>query len=136
MVRSDERVSSVKNKATAGGFLILSFGLLVALLYRQYFLGQEIAQYGDIFAIWFLGNAYVAFATVLKGVQPFAGRKMSKFVIPAIIAVTITAIFYIRQNDHSVLSLVTSFLVSYGGSFLVLLLLWKLYYWWEEKNLN
>lgn len=78
----DERVVESQRKVNSTACSILLWGILIILLYRQLYLGQEFKDYADIFIVWLVACAYVALGSVLRGIKPFCGKRIGLLVVP------------------------------------------------------
>jgi len=134
--RTDERTQQAKREATSTGFLILSWGLTAILIYRFYVVGQSPDQLLDFFVVWLAGNAYVALATTLRGVQPFDARSYSIWVVPAIIAATVTAVSAYQGGLESFGDGAITFGVAFVSGLALFWGLQLLYRNWERRNLG
>ncbi|MEJ2263043.1 MAG: hypothetical protein P8X95_06330 [Anaerolineales bacterium] len=130
----DERISSVKNRVAARGFGIWYILLLIALLYRQFYLGQSVSKYWDLALIFFVGTAYVTIASFAKGaIYETNMIKIGKWTIPFIL-ITIVAVMYFQGQITSIAELVTALLSALVGLSLLGVVLYYLYRRWEKQN--
>lgn len=134
--RYDERIIEAKRKIAARGFFILLWGLMIILLYRQFYLGQTFNDYKDIFILWLLCSAYVAFGSSLTGISPYGGVKARLIIAPIVTAVTIVIVQYIMHPNESLLDNTLSFIIAFLASIAVLYFLYWLYIRWEKKNID
>ncbi len=133
MIR-DERISRVKDRIATRGFGIWYVLLLVALLYRQFYLGQPLNEYWDIALIFFIGTFYVAIASFAQGaVHETAIIRLGKRIIPVIL-ITVVAVAYFQGRINSVADLVGTMLSALISLSLLGLLFFYLYRKWEKQN--
>lgn len=130
----DERISNVKNRVAARGFGIWYILLLIALLYRQFYLGQSVSEYWDLAMIFFVGTAYVTIAGFAKGaIYETNMIKSVKWTVP-IMLITIVAVMYYQGQITSITELVTALLSALVGLSLLGIVLYYLYRRWEKQN--
>ena len=105
MIR-DERISGAKRRIAARGFGIWYILILIALLYRQFYLGQPAREYLDIALIFFIGTLYVGIASFAQGaVHENTLIRFAKRTVP-IIVITIVAVNYFQGRINTVVDLV------------------------------
>lgn len=132
----DERIIETRRKVSARGFYLLLWGLLIILLYRQFYLGQEFSDYGDIFVIWLIASFYVTIAGTLSGLKLFGTRKTNFILVPTVIAFTILGVNIYSGNVNDVWNGLICFgtaLIGAGLTYYVFILLYKA---WEKRNLK
>lgn len=132
----DERIIETKRKVSARGFHMLLWGLLIILLYRQFYLGQEFSDYGDIFVIWLIASFYVTIAGTLSGLKLFGGRKINFILVPIVIAFIILGVNIYSGNVNDLWNSLLSFgtaLLGVGVTYYIFILLYRV---WEKRNLN
>ena len=132
----DERIIETRRKVSARGFYMLLWGLLVILLYRQFYLGQEFSDYGDIFVVWLLASFYVTIAGTLSGLKLFGGRKINFLLVPVVIAFTILGVNIYSGNVNDLWNGLFCFgtaLIASGLTYYAFILLYRA---WEKKNLK
>jgi hypothetical protein len=133
-MKKDERIQSTLRQIGSQGFVICYFLMLVALLYRQFYLQQSIEQYWDFAAIFFIGAIYVSTSIFAQGaVRESAVTRTSKFMAPIII-ITVVAVNYALGNIGSVLQLIEVILSAAIGLSLVMVVFYILYKRWESNN--
>ncbi len=132
----DERILATKRRVTAGGFQILFLGLLIILLYRQFYLGQEFKDYGDIFVLWLLGSFYVTIRGSLSGLNLFTARKYNFIITPLVIAGSVLGVNIYRGSVNSLWEGVLAFTTAFAGAGIAFYFLATLYRNWERKNLD
>jgi len=132
----DERIIETRRKVSARGFHLLLWGLLAILLYRQFYLGQEFSDYGDIFIIWLLASFYVTIAGSVSGLNLFGGRKSNLFIVPMVIATTILGVNIYSGNISGFGEGFLSFTVALLGSGLTYYIFILIYKAWEKKNIQ
>lgn len=133
MIR-DERIISAKNRIAARGFAIWAISLMVALLYRQFYLRQAPEEYWDIALIFFAGNLYVTIATFAQGAfHERAIRRSGKWAIAAILLASI-AVMYLQGEIGSVMNVVTHVGAVLASLSLMGLLAYILYRRWERRT--
>ena len=133
MIR-DERISQAKNRIASRGFGIWYILLLMALLYRQFYLGQPPNEYWDIALIFFIGTLYVAMAGFAQGaVHETAIIRIGKRTVPVIL-ITVVAVAYFQGRINSMADLVGAVLSALVGLSLLGLLSYYLYRRWERQN--
>lgn len=128
----DERIRKTKNRIASRGFGIWYFLLLVALLYRQFYLGQSLGEYWDIALIFFMGTSYVALAGFAKGaVHEQSLAKYWKWTLP-IIMLTIVGLSYIQDRINTIVDLLTTLVFSGIGASIAGWAFYILYRRWER----
>lgn len=132
----DERIIETRRKVSARGFYMLLWGLLVILLYRQFYLGQEFRDYGDIFVVWLLASFYVTIAGTLSGLKLFGGRKINFLLVPVVIAFTTLGVNIYRGTVNGLGESLLSFAVALLGAGLTFYIFILLYKAWEKRNLK
>lgn len=132
----DERILATKRRVTASGFQIFFFGLLIILLYRQFYLGQEFKDYGDIFVLWLLGSFYVTIRGSLSGLNLFTARKYNFLITPLVIAGSVLGVNIYRGSVNSLWEGFLAFTTALVGAGIVFYLFTTLYRNWERKNLD
>jgi hypothetical protein len=130
----DERIIGVNNRIAARGFGIWYVLSLVALLYRQFYLGQPAKEYWDMALIFFVGTSYVTIASFAQGaVHETAIRRYGKRTVPAIL-LTIVAVMYFRGQINSPVDLVVAAISALASLSLLGLLFHYLYRRWERQT--
>lgn len=131
----DERINGVRGRIAAGGFGIWYILLLMALLYRQFYLGQPVSEYWDMALIFFIGTLYVVIAGFARGaVYENAVIRFGKWSVP-IIVITIVAVSYYQGQIHSVVDVVVFVVSALVGLSVFGLVSYYLYRRWEKQNL-
>src|SRR5690606_2231434 len=64
---TDERIIQESRKHNSFGFILLYFGLLLILIYRQFGLQQSISEYWDLAVLFFFVSAFLSIKRVLSG---------------------------------------------------------------------
>lgn len=132
----DERIIETRRKVSARGFYLLLWGLLIILLYRQFYLGQEFSDYGDIFVIWLIASFYVTIAGSLSGLKLFGERKINFILVPTVIAFTILGVNIYSGNVNDLWNGLICFgtaLIGSGLTYYAFILLYKA---WERRTLK
>ncbi len=133
MIR-DERVIRAKNRIAARGFAIWSISLMIALLYRQFYLHQPPREYWDIATIFFAGNLYVTIATFAQGAfHESAIRRSGKWTVAGILLM-IVAVMYLQGEIGSLMDVVAYVASALAGLSLLGLLSYYLYRRWERQT--
>lgn len=100
VVNTDERLEQLSNKIQSKSFLVLGLLLSLDIMYRMFYLGQQINQYFDIFVILNLGNAYWLFTGAAKGIVSEISVKLFKYgVILGILMLVFAAAFIKIYSD-------------------------------------
>ena len=132
----DERITTVRNRAAAGGFFITYCLLLIALLYRQFYLKQSPGDYWDIFVILFASSLYVGITMYSSGMMSGQVGRQFKIIIPVII-VTLFVISFIRGDIttlHELAEIIVDLVVTVPVLFSIFLFYNYLNHRWEKKN--
>lgn len=133
MIR-DERIIRAKNRIAAHGFAISSISLMIALLYRQFYLRQAAKEYWDIAVILFAGNLYVTIASFAQGAfHETALRRSGKWTV-AVILLTTIAVMYLQGEISSVIDGVAHVALALAGLSSLGLLSYYLYRRWEKQT--
>jgi len=132
----DERIVETRRKINSRAFSLMFFGLMVILLYRQFFLGQSIREYADLFILWMLSAVYVAFGGVLRGINPFPGNRHLFIIFPCVTAATIIVVQWYYGRISTVAEGVVSLTAGLICGYAVYLIMHLLYVRWERKNLG
>ncbi|MEJ2559057.1 MAG: hypothetical protein P8186_23145 [Anaerolineae bacterium] len=131
----DERINGVRRRIAARGFGIWYVLLLLALLYRQFYLGQPVSDYWDMALIFFIGTLYVTIAGFARGaVYENAVIRFGKWSVP-IIVITIVAVSYYQGQIHSAVDLVVIVVSALVGLSVFGLVSYYLYRRWEKQNI-
>ena len=132
----DERIKTVRNRAAAGGFFITYCLLLIALLYRQFYLKQSPGDYWDIIVILLASSLYVGITMYSSGMMSGQVSRQFKILIPVII-VTLFVMSFIR-GDITTLHELVKIIVDLVVTVPVLLSMFLFYNYlnrrWEKKN--
>jgi hypothetical protein len=135
MMMKDERINGVRRRIAARGFGIWYVLLLLALLYRQFYLGQPVSDYWDMALIFFIGTLYVTIAGFARGaVYENAVIRFGKWSVP-IIVITIVAVSYYQGQIHSAVDLVVIVVSALVGLSVFGLVSYYLYRRWEKQNI-
>lgn len=119
----DERVTQETWKQNSLAFVILYYGVLLDLLYKQFILQEPITRYWDV-ALLFFG---VSFFLVIKRIN--SGLLNNKFNLKSVIPSTIlaTAVFAIinywwlgRTSPVELVTNCVGFLITFGATFLLM----------------
>ncbi len=132
----DERILETRRKVSARGFYLLLWGLLIILLYRQFYLGQAFTDYGDIFVLWLIASFYVTIAGSLSGLNLFGGRKINFLLVPVVVASTTLGVGIYRGSINGLGEGLLSFTTALLGAGLTLAVFIQLYRTWEKRNLK
>jgi hypothetical protein len=133
MIR-DERIVSATNRIAARGFGIGYVLSLLALLYRQFYLGQPVQEYWDMALIFFVVTSYVTLASIAQGgVHETALVRYGKRTAPVIL-LTILAVMVFRGQIRSVADLAASAISALAGLALVGFVFYALYRRWEKRS--
>jgi hypothetical protein len=136
MMMKDERINGVRRRIAARGFGIWYVLLLLALLYRQFYLGQPVSDYWDMALIFFIGTLYVTIAGFARGaVYENAVIRFGKWSVP-IIVITIVAVSYYQGQIHSAVDLVVIVVSALVGLSVFGLVSYYLYRRWEKHNIG
>lgn len=132
----DERIVETRRKIASQGFSFFLLGLMLILLYRQFYLEQEFKDYGDIFVLWILGCLYVTVGGALSGLKLFGERKINLWLVPVIIATTTLGVGIYQGSVETPGEGILSFAVSLVGASVVYFLISLLYRSWEKRNIR
>lgn len=118
----DERIIQESRKQNSFGFILLYYGLLLVLLYRQFILQEPVSKYWDIAVLFFSVTFILAAKRISSGILTNKVSFVSN-IIPAIIgAITFTIINYIWMGNRAPVVLLTSGLVFFFGIYGITLL--------------
>jgi len=131
----DERILETRRKVAGRGFYLLLWALMVILLYRQFYLGQEFSDYGDIFFVWMAASLYVTIAGTLSGLKLFDGKKYALIIVPLVIACSNLGVNIYKGTLQHIGQGVVIFLSSLIGSAAVFFVFLLLYRRWEKRNI-
>ena len=133
MIR-DERIVSASNRVAARGFGLGYVLSLLALLYRQFYLGQPVQEYWDMALIFFVVTSYVTLASIAQGaVHETRLVRYGKWTIPVSL-MTILAVMDFRGQIQSAADVVVSALSALAGLALVGFVFYALYRRWEKRS--
>lgn len=131
----DERIKRTQNRIAARGFGLWYILLLIALLYRQFYLGQPASEYWDVALIFFIGTLYVTIAGFSQGaVYETSVVRSAKWAAPVILF-TIVAVNLYQGTIQSVVDLVGVVLSASAGLLAFGLVCYYLYHRWVSKNI-
>ncbi len=129
----DERISETKSQIASRAFGIWYLLLLVALLYRQFYLKQAPKEYWDIALIFFIGCFYVVGAGFSKGaVYENSLARYWKLTVPVII-VTILGLNYFQGRLNTIADILVTLISALIGLAFVGVVFYFLYQRWEKK---
>jgi len=134
--QTDERILETRRKVSSRGFYILLYGMMLIILYRQFYLDQQFRDYGDFFILWILGCLYVTIRSTLSGLNLFGERKYNFIAVPFVIAATNLGLGLYKGAIESVWEGILSFTVSLATSGVLLYVLFLLYKNWEKRNIE
>ncbi len=132
----DERIVNTKRKIASQCCGVFLWGIMIVLLYRQFYLGQQFSEYGDIFVVWLIGCAYLALGQALQGVSLFGGNRLMYVVVPGVISLTTLGIGLYRGTVVSLVSGMGMLIAAFAGALGMLIILKRVYQSWERKNLD
>lgn len=142
----DERIVSVLRQVQANAFAIMFAGLLLVLLYRQFYLQQSLREYADFLVVWFVGSTYAVVAAVVRGVDMSGSTEGSrKWLIPLGAGLMLVAVQLYQNVFHQDITLRSpavwlaapiTFASGFGLGLLVQMVLGYMYRWWERKHLG
>lgn len=131
----DERISGATRRIAARGFGMWYILMLIALLYRQFYLGQPVSEYWDIGLIFFMGTFYVSIASFAHGaIYENAVVRIGKWAAP-IILITIVALNYQQGQINSAIDLGEVVVSALVGLSVFGLVCYYLYRRWEGQNI-
>jgi len=83
-MKTDERLTSVINRSASKGFYLWYVLIMAILLYRQFWLKQNIEEFIDIGIIFFIGTLYVFISYLNQGVLANnTGKRILRIVLSA-----------------------------------------------------
>lgn len=132
----DERITETKRTVASQTCGILLWGILVLLLYRQFYLKQSFTQYADLFILWLFASAYLSLGTTLMGVRPFDRPFGKAIIVPVIISVTILIVNIYQSTISTFLEGFQVLVVAFVSALVCLSLFKLLYTRWEKKNIK
>ncbi len=114
----DERIISESRKQNSVGFLILYFGLLLVLLYRQFIRMQPLEEIWDLHLLFFGVTFFIAFKKVFAG---FYIQKSRKLLIVNTAVFTAVQYFFLNRDKLSglILGAFVFFIASIGFELLM-----------------
>ena len=131
----DERIKAVRYRAAAGGFFITYCLLLIALLYRQFYLKQAPGDYWDILMIWFASSLYVGITMYSSGMMSGQVSLQFKIIFPVVIVGVLVTNYWGRITSvHDLAEIMLSLVVMIPVLFSVFLFYYYLNRRWEKKN--